>query len=213
MSALLPWVAFAAVLTALMPSTRLPVPQGFPRVALPRPSGRRGGGPAELEWVEVLVAELDGGRDPASSLVIASSSHDVCPAAVAAARSGGDIAAALRANDASSLLRGVAACWEVAQGSGAGLASSLATLADSARETERIRGELRAGLAEPRATALVLAALPGLGLLLGAGLGADPWSWLLGSSPGRVVLAAGLVLEGVGVWWSWRITRSLEGAL
>jgi tight adherence protein B len=101
----------------------------------------------------------------------------------------------------------------VAQGSGTGLAASHATLADAARETERVRGELRAGLAEPRATALVLAALPVLGLILGTALGADPLHWLLGSAPGRLVLVAGLALEAVGTWWSWRITAALEAAL
>ncbi len=169
--------------------------------------------PDDLAWVEALVAELSGGRDPAAALVAASASNAVSPHAVAVARTGGDVAAALRRSARTPLVRGVAACWEVAQGSGAGLAASLATLADAARETERVRGELRAGLAEPRATALVLAALPALGIILGSALGADPLHWLLGSTPGRFVLAAGLVLEAVGTWWSWRITASLEAAL
>ena len=213
MTAFLVVLAVVAVLVAVAEPPRLRVPPVLARVSVVRPASRRTSGPEELAWVEVLVAELEGGRDPASALVVASASYDVCSTAVGAARTGGDIPAALRGGDPSSLVRGVAACWEVAQGSGAGLASSLATLADSARETERIRGELRTGLAEPRATAIVLAALPGLGLLLGAGLGADPWSWLLGSGAGRVVLAAGLLLEVVGVLWSWRITVSLEAAL
>ena len=76
-----------------------------------------------------------------------------------------------------------------------------------------MRGELRTGLAEPRATAMVLAALPALGLALGAALGADPLSWLTGSGPGRLVLAAGLALEALGVLWSWRIAVSLEATL
>jgi tight adherence protein B len=89
----------------------------------------------------------------------------------------------------------------------------LTALADAAREDERVRRELRTGLAEPRATALVLAALPAVGLLLGAALGADPLAWLLGSPPGAVVLASGIVLEALGALWSWRIVRSLEAAL
>jgi tight adherence protein B len=120
----------------------------------------------------------------------------------------------LRADPRSSdLLRGVAACWDVAAGSGAGLASSLTTLADSAREAERARYELRAGLAEPRATAVVLACLPLLGLALGTVLGADPVSWLLGSATGAAVLASGLLLEAVGAWWAWRIASSLESSV
>jgi tight adherence protein B len=110
-------------------------------------------------------------------------------------------------------VRAVAACWEVAHGSGAGLAASLSALADASRESERVRRDLRAGLAEPRATAVVLAGLPVVGLGLGAGLGADPFAWLLGTGAGVVVLALGILLEVVGVAWSWRIVSSLEADL
>lgn len=211
MTAYLPLLAAVAVLLVWPP--RVVVPswlRGLPeRLGAPSRPSRTD----DLAWVEALVAELGGGRDPAGALIAASVSNPVSPQAVAVARTGGDIAAALRASARTPLVCGVAACWEVAQGSGTGLAASLATLADAARETERVRGELRAGLAEPRATALVLAALPAVGLMLGSALGADPLRWLLGSTPGRLVLAAGVVLEAVGAWWSWRITSSLEAAL
>ena len=172
---------------------------------------------AELEWVEALAAETRAGRDPASAVTAAGAVGEPSPAivrATAAAVGGGDVAAALRADpSASGLMRGVAACWEVAHGSGAGLSASLTALSDSARESERVRRDLRAGLAEPRATAAVLAGLPVVGLGLGAGLGADPFAWLLGTGAGLVVLLAGAVLEAVGVLWSWRIVTSLEADL
>ena len=171
---------------------------------------------AELEWVEALAAETRAGRDPASAVVAAGSESVPSPAvarAVAAAAGGGDVAAALRSDAASDLMRAVAACWEVAHGSGAGLSASLAALADAGRESERVRRDLRAGLAEPRATAVVLAALPVVGLGLGAGLGADPFAWLLRTGPGLAVLAAGIALEVVGVLWSWRIVTALEADL
>lgn len=172
---------------------------------------------AELDWVEALAAETRAGRDPASALVAAGRSVEVDASlarAAAAAASGGDVVSALRSVDgASELVRAVAACWEVAQGSGAGLAASLTALADSAREGERVRRDLRAGLAEPRATALVLAALPVVGLLLGGMLGADPLAWLLGTTAGVVVLLLGIALEVAGGLWSWRIVASLESEL
>ena len=101
----------------------------------------------------------------------------------------------------------------MAAGSGAGLAASLAVLADAARDDERVRAELEAGVAEPRATALVLALLPVVGIALGAGLGAQPLAWLLGAPLGRVVLLVGLALEAVGAVWAWRIATSLEDGL
>lgn len=172
---------------------------------------------AELEWVEALAAETRAGRDPAAAVVAAGAGSlpsSALVSATAAAVGGGDVAAALRLDPAGSdLVRAVAACWEVAHGSGAGLAASLSALADAARESERVRRDLRAGLAEPRATAVVLAGLPVVGLCLGAGLGADPFTWLLGTGAGMAVLALGILLEVAGVAWSWRIVSALEADL
>jgi tight adherence protein B len=169
---------------------------------------------AELEWLDGLSAELGAGSDPAAALAAVPGSAPVCPRALAAARGGGDVGRALVSDgERSPTVRAAAACWEVAAASGAGLAASLSVLADAARETERVRSELEAGLAEPRATAWVLACLPAVGIALGAALGAAPLSWLVGTSVGRLALAGGLVLEAVGVAWSWRIAASLEASL
>lgn len=214
----------AAASAALLAVVLLPHPgrRGRGRRArLPVPRWRRSSGAerrrAELEWVEALAGETRAGRDPASAVLAAGPLALASPAVVlatAAAGSGGDVAAALRSDAAASdLVRAVAACWEVAHGSGAGLSASLTALADAARENERVRRDLRAGLAEPRATAWVLAGLPLVGLALGASLGADPLAWLLGTTIGRLVLGAGLVLEAIGVLWSWRIVTALEADL
>jgi Flp pilus assembly protein TadB len=44
-------------------------------------------------------------------------------------------------------------------------------------------------------------------------LGADPLTWLLTTTPGRLVLVAGIALDLVGVAWAWRIVRGLEGSV
>lgn len=215
--------AFAAVLALLLwhPPRSLPrlvrawsPPSALRRRRRPARSAARRA--AELEWVDAVTAEIRAGRDPVTAVRAAGTSTalDVCPRATSAAAGGGDVAAALRTDgEHSDLLRGVAACWEVAQGSGAGLTASLGALSDSARESERIRRDLRVGMAEPRATALVLAGLPVLGLGLGVVLGADPLAWLLGAGPGTVVLTAGIALELLGAWWAWRIAVRLEADL
>ncbi|MFN8168321.1 MAG: type II secretion system F family protein [Candidatus Nanopelagicales bacterium] len=214
-----PLLALAAVLAVLVlrpPSLPPRAPGLVSRVPRWRPGAAAARRSAELEWLEAFVAELRAGGDPRAALVLSAVSLGgaVVPTAVVAARSGADVGAALIHDaEGSELLRGVSACWEVAEGSGAGLADALLTLADAARATERVRRELQAGLAEPRATALVLACLPLLGLLLGVLLGADPVSWLLGSAPGRVVLVAGAGLEVLGAWWAWRIAVRLEAEL
>jgi tight adherence protein B len=212
------WIAPAAAALLALLLLPGPLPAAVRRLRRPlRPVRADVRRRTELEWVEAVAAETGAGRDPASAVVVAVRLLDrpssALVAAAAAAASQGDVVAALRSDAAGDLLLGAAACWEVAAGSGAGLAASLGALADAAREDERVRRELQTGLAEPRATALVLAALPVVGLLLGAALGTDPASWLLGTSAGLAVLAGGVLLEVLGALWSWRIVRSLEAGL
>ncbi|MFF7948720.1 type II secretion system F family protein [Streptomyces griseorubiginosus] len=134
---------------------------------------------------------------------------------LAAARFGGDVpgalAAAARRPGAEGLL-GLAACWRVAVDQGAGLAAGLDRLEGALRAERDQRADLRAQLAGARSTAWMLAALPVLGLGLGAALGADPLRVLLHSGAGLGCLAVGGVLEGVGTWWAMRIVRGAEAA-
>lgn len=134
---------------------------------------------------------------------------------LAAARFGGDVpgalAAASRRPGAEGLL-GLAACWRVAVDQGAGLAAGLDRLEGALRAERDQRADLRAQLAGARSTAWMLAALPVLGLGLGAALGADPLGVLLHSGAGLGCLVVGGVLEGVGMWWAMRIVRGAEAA-
>ena len=80
------------------------------------------------------------------------------------------------------------------------------TLINRRRQEQLISTEL----ASTKATVVVLAGLPIMGLGMGLLLGADSISWLLGSTTGRVCLFFGLGLELVG--WLW-IKRLLNRAL
>jgi len=62
-------------------------------------------------------------------------------------------------------------------------------------------------------TAALLAALPLFGLLLGAGLGADPLRVLLHTPGGLSCLALGALLECAGIAWTGRIARGAELAV
>ena len=62
-----------------------------------------------------------------------------------------------------------------------------------------------ATLAGPRATAVILTALPGFGVLLGSGFGADPLGVLLTGTLGGVLCLAGAVFLTVGLLWTDRI--------
>ena len=72
----------------------------------------------------------------------------------------------------------------------------------SARET---------ALAGPRATVVLLAWLPAVGLFLGFALGLNPLEVLLGSFLGRLALAAGLLLMIVSRIWSGALVRRAGG--
>ncbi|MEV7772712.1 type II secretion system F family protein [Kitasatospora sp. NPDC086791] len=154
-----------------------------------------------------LAADLDGRRRLGEEPV----------ARLAAGRYGGDVPAAfhlLAELPGGSGAAAVAACWRVAADSGAGLAAALDRVAEALRGERALAEEIAGELAGPRTTIVVLAALPGAGLLLGTALGAQPLAVLLHTPAGLGCLAAGAVLEGLGVLWTARIVRSAaRGAL
>ncbi|MDG4866215.1 type II secretion system F family protein, partial [Streptomyces sp. T-3] len=94
---------------------------------------------------------------------------------------------------------------------GAGLAAGLGRLTEALRAERERRADLRAQMATPRSTAVLLAVLPVVGLLMGTGIGAKPLDVLLHTPAGLVCLLVGGVLEGVGVWWAVRILRGAVG--
>lgn len=99
---------------------------------------------------------------------------------------------------AASALGTVMAATALAQTLGAPLAEVLDRCAHSVVEDERAQDARRVALAGPRSTARVLTGLPLLGLVLGAGLGADPISTALDGAWGTlaVVTGAGLLIAG-----------------
>lgn len=189
-------------------------------VRLRRRLGRRQRLAAEreraVEACSVLASELRAGRPPAAALQAAA---DVAAGAVAtslraaagSAELGGDVAAALAAPSAGEdcavpeLLTGLAACWTVCAGTGSGLAAAVERLGEGQRAAADQRRAVEVELAGPRATARLLALLPVVGLLLAAGLGADPLGFLFGNAAGRGCLLVGLGLEVLGLRWTGRL--------
>ena len=166
-----------------------------------------------LRFAEALSAELTAGRPHRTALVHAARGHErLLAETLGASRLGGDIADALLRDSIRAgqpALRSLAACWRVGEDTGAGLSAAIASVARAIRESDRADLELVARTAEPRATMRVLAALPLVGLVLGMGLGADPWGWLTGTALGRLMLVCGVSLQLLGVLWSRRIIRSV----
>jgi tight adherence protein B len=109
-------------------------------------------------------------------------------------------------------LRRVATCWTVAEHRGAGLADAIDRLVDGLMYEESQRQEVAAQLAGARATARLLAVLPAFGLLLGAGIGANPIHVLLGTPYGFACLLLGGALNACGLLWTEHLAHAAEGA-
>lgn len=219
-------LAVGAVLAVLGASV-LPVVAGAAGVPLLRKARRAaaarkerdGRADAVIALCGALAGELRAGRQPGEALWPAARDSgglgDTQAAVLAAARFGGDVPEALTAaarQPGAEGLRGLAACWRVAVDQGAGLADGLDRLEAALRAERDQRADLRAQLSGARTTAVMLAGLPVVGLALGAALGADPLHVLLHTPQGAVCLAAGGVLEGLGLWWALRIMRGAEEA-
>lgn len=99
----------------------------------------------------------------------------------------------------------LAGAWMLSTRHGVVLADAVDGLrADVASRRERAQ-RVDATLAGPRATAVILTALPGFGVLLGSGFGADPLGVLLTGTLGGVLCLAGAVFLTVGLLWTDRI--------
>ncbi|MFR0358403.1 type II secretion system F family protein [Streptomyces sediminimaris] len=221
------WALAAGVLLAVLGRSPLPVVAGAAGVPLLRRlrlaararRARERRGDAVIALCGALAGEVRAGRQPGEALPSAARYSgglaDARAAVLAAARFGGDVpgalAAAARQPGAEGLL-GLAVCWRVAVDQGAGLAAGLDRLEAALRAERDQRADLRAQLAGPRSTAVMLAGLPVLGLALGAALGADPLRVLLHTGAGLGCLCVGGVLEGLGLWWAMGIVRRAEAA-
>ncbi|MFG3284201.1 type II secretion system F family protein [Streptomyces sp. NPDC048111] len=170
-----------------------------------------------IVWCAAVAGELRAGRQPGPALAVAARDTAALGAAagpvVAAATFGGDVPGALReaaGEPGAEGLAGIAACWQVAVDGGAGLARGLERMEGVLRAEREQQESLRAELAGPRTTVLLLALLPVLGLVLGTAMGAAPLRVLLHSAAGFGCLLVAGVLEAAGVWWAARIVRAGE---
>jgi tight adherence protein B len=221
------WSPAAGLLLAVLGASVLPVAAGaagvpvLRRVRLARTArrARERRADAVIALCGALAGEVRAGRQPGEALLCAARDSggfgDARAAVLAAARFGGDVPGALTTaarRPGAEGLRGLAACWRVAVDQGAGLADGLDRLEAALRADRDQRADMRAQMAGARATAVMLAGLPALGLLLGTAMGADPLRVLLHTGAGLGCLVVGGLLEGAGLWWASAIVRRAEAA-
>ena len=105
------------------------------------------------------------------------------------------------------LLQRLLASWRLAARHGVSWAAVLdALVVDLSARAEAAAG-LAAQAAGPRMSGYVLAALPLVGMALGAGMGADPAGVLFGPGVGGLLLVVGTALTCAGLAWTRRLVR------
>jgi tight adherence protein B len=98
----------------------------------------------------------------------------------------------------------------VGRQAGAELARVIDEVGETLRDRDRLARELRASTAQARVSAIVVAALPVVFLLLMSAGARDQASLLFGEPIGWLLLAVGGGLEGAGILWIRKLTRPEE---
>ncbi|HJE92115.1 MAG TPA: type II secretion system F family protein [Dietzia timorensis] len=122
---------------------------------------------------------------------------------------GGDVAGLLAASSALPARR-LGQAVALSTGHGLPLADVVRRAGEEVSETNRHAGEIEAALAGPRATALILTALPLLGLGLGHLMGADPVGTLGSGIIGAALAIVGSALIAAGLLWTSRIIAGVR---
>ena len=165
------------------------------------------------EGLGALTAELRSGRPLAAAIpsaVAACGSEESGRALARAVRASGPAAGpgpGSRDDAVASALDRLSAAVLLSTRTGCSLADVVAAVDEDLRARRRHRQELRSATAAPRASAMLLAGLPALGLAMGSGIGADPWQVLTTTGTGQVLLVTGVALELAGLAWSRRLVE------
>jgi tight adherence protein B len=167
---------------------------------------------ALAEALGVLAAELRAGRSvhDAAGTAVAGCPHPDAAAALGPVLRLGvapDPDRSPVAVETGRVLTRIASAVRLSARTGCSLAAVVTAVEDDLRARARAEAELRVAVAGPRASAAVLAGLPVLGLLMGSGVGADPWRVLTTTGTGTVLLITGVALEGAGLAWSAQLLR------
>ena len=178
-------------------------------------AGRLGGAAEEqllslTEGLSALAADLRSGRslEAATGTAAAACGDGDCGRALARAlRSPAPPRVAGQDAVLTEALERITAAVRLSERTGCSLAAAAGAVEDDLRARRRHRLELRAAVAAPKASAMLLAGLPVLGLAMGSGVGADPWGVLTTTGTGQVLLVGGVALELAGLAWSGRLVR------
>ena len=107
-------------------------------------------------------------------------------------------------------LEALASAIDVCEQTGASLLPALDVVALQLRQREARSRLVRNELAGTRATVMVLAALPLLGIAMSSVAGGDSVAWLAHTTPGQMCLVIGMVFEACGLMWVRALVRRVS---
>jgi tight adherence protein B len=158
--------------------------------------------------VAALAEEYEAGATTAAAFESAAAAaqrygHAFARAAASAA-AGGEVSRSL---DGDSGLTDLGVACAVASRTGCALNSVLDGVRADLEADRSLRRVVGAALTGPTTSALLLALLPLVGLVMGFAMGADPLRVLLHTKPGLAALSVGVCLDLTGLMWTLSLTR------
>ncbi len=184
-------------------------------------AGRRGpGGGWVADFAEVVAIGLEAGLDLPSAALVSARSPTVLARAPwlaahleGAADRGQGVTTLLEVEPGATLeergdLSVLVAAWRLAEVVGAAASAVTASAATSVRERRAAAERTAVVVAGPRASMVLLSALPLAGPVAALAVGMPP-DRLYDSAASRVLAAVGLALTAAGWWWSrWLLRRA-----
>jgi tight adherence protein B len=152
--------------------------------------------------LRVLIGELEAGARPSAALAAARDAAplhaDAFGAAAGAPPGSAGAGAALLARPET---HSIGLAWQLGADAGMALTAVLDRVAADLRADQEHRRTVEAVLAGPRASALLLAGLPLVGIALGAAMGARPLNVLTATPSGQLLCLVGVLLDVAGLLW------------
>lgn len=178
-----------------------------------------------LVATRTLAREVRTGASPVAAVLATAAAHPACGAALdqlavavvgrrdgppnlAGARPDPDPTPGGRSDQAAEVVARLGDGWELSARHGVPWAALIDTVATDLADRQRADSLRTAQVAGPRVSGYVLAVMPALGILLGAGMGADPVHVLRDTGVGSVLLLVGSGLTCLGLAWTASIVRA-----
>lgn len=169
-----------------------------------------------LVATRTLAREVRTGSSPMAAVLATAAAHPGCaPAldqlAMAVVGARGDpavVADTGRRDQQVEVIARLGEGWQLSARHGVPWAALIDTVAADLDDRQKAESSRTAQVAGPRVSGYVLAVMPALGILLGAGMGADPVHVLLHTAVGSVLLLIGTALTCLGLAWTASIVRA-----